>query len=135
MKLPDTAILGQCSVFAVKASTKESFKGKAQMFLGHTMGSESLHRSFALMLHHDSDGITKSAIIGYPIKNEPLYCYDTLEPETAEKIVMGLNTGKGVERWLLEKSRAKSGERAKRRRLAIKGGSDSSSSDSDSAGS
>jgi hypothetical protein len=101
VKLPDTANFGKCSVFAVKADTKESFEERAGTFLSENMGSKTLERSMALVLHHDSDGEPKSAIVGYPMGESLHYC-DTLKAETANKIVMELNGGEHPTRWDLE---------------------------------
>jgi hypothetical protein len=101
VKLPDTANFGKCSVFAVKASTKESFEEKAKTFLSENMGSKTLERSMALVLHHDSDGKPKSAIVGY-LMGESLHYCDSLKAETANKIVMELSGGDHPTRWDLE---------------------------------
>lgn len=113
IKLPDTAKFGKCSVFAVKASTKESFERKAKEFLGNNMGSKTLERSMALVLHYDGDDKLQSAIVGYPMGRCLHYC-DSLRAETADKIAMELNRGKNPERWHLEVQRKMS---SKRRRL------------------
>ena len=99
-KLPDTATFGNCSVFAIDASTKEKFEERAKRVLSHNMGSETLKRSMALVLHFDH-GKLRSAIVGYPLGKD-LHYSDSLKAETANKIVTELNRGKGPERWNLE---------------------------------
>jgi hypothetical protein len=99
-KLPDTATFGNCSVFAIDASTKEKFEERAKRVLGHNMGSETLKRSMALVLHYDH-GKLRSAIVGYPLGKD-LHYSDSLKAETANKIATELNRGKGPERWNLK---------------------------------
>jgi hypothetical protein len=99
-KLPDTATFGKCSVFAIEASTEEKFEERAKRFLGHNMGSETLKRSMALVLHYDH-GKLRSAIVGYPLGKD-LHYSDSLKAETANKIATELNRGKGPERWNLK---------------------------------
>lgn len=113
-KLPDTATFGECSVFAVEATTKERFEEKAKRFLGDNMGLKALKRSMALVLHYDRDGKLQSAIVGYPLGLD-LYYYDSLEAETANNIAIELNRGKGPERWNLEVLRE---GRSKKKKLA-----------------
>lgn len=100
-KLPDTATFGECSVFAVETNTKEKFEEKAKRFLGRTMGLKTMKRSMALVLHYDGHGKLKSAIVGYPLGRD-LHYSDSLKAETAKRIAMELNRGKGPERWHLE---------------------------------
>jgi len=112
VKLPDTAEFGQCSVFAIEASTKESFEKKAEIFLGSNMGSQTLKRSMALVLRYDSDGKPRTAIVAYPM-GESLYYCDSLKAETANKIAMELNRGKDPIRWHLDVPREPSSKRRK----------------------
>lgn len=81
VKIPDTATFGECSVFAVKASSPERFKEKAKTCLATNMISKTLERSMALVLHYDGDGKPQSAIVGYPM-GEPLHYCDSIEAET-----------------------------------------------------
>jgi len=110
--IPDTATFGECSVFAVKANTKERFEEKAKKFLGHNMGSETLKRSMALVLHYDGDGKLRSAIVSYSLGSDLQYS-DGLKVKTANNIVMQLNRGKGPERWHLELPRKGRSKRMK----------------------
>lgn len=126
--IPDTATLGICSVFAVKASTEGRFKDKAKEFLGNNMGSNDLKSSFAFILHHDSKGDPQAALIGYPLEDGPLHCYDSLKADEANQILMELNKVKGSIHWLLEKPRTKFRGPTKRQRLDSQ--SDVSTSDS-----
>jgi hypothetical protein len=130
VKLPNTAKFGECSVFAVEADTKESFKDKAEKFLSKNMGSKELRRSMALVLHYDSDGKPQSAIVGYLMAGSLHYC-DSLEAETANKIAMELNRGGDPTRWHLEVSREASSNKrmllSKGRRDPAQSGSDTSS--------
>jgi hypothetical protein len=132
VKLPDTANFGECSVFAVKAITKERFEEKAKTFLSENMGLETLKPSMALILHHDSDGKPKSAIVGYPMGESLHYC-DSLEAETANKIVMKLNGGDHPTRWDLEVPRKAPLERKRRRRLDGRVNRDSAQGDTDTS--
>lgn len=112
VKIPDTATFGECSVFAVKASSPERFKEKAKTCLATNMISKTLERSMALVLHYDGDGKPQSAIVGYPM-GEPLHYCDSIEAETGNKIAMELSRVKDPKRWLLTLPRDTSSKRRK----------------------
>lgn len=112
VELPDTATFGECSVFKVKATTNQKFNDRAKRCLGDNMGSQTLKRSMALVLHYDDGGKPKSAIVGYRL-GESLYYSDSLKAETANWIAMTLNKQEGPERWNLQVPRE---GRSKKRR-------------------
>ncbi|KAM0710593.1 hypothetical protein Q7P35_002265 [Cladosporium inversicolor] len=110
-KLPDTSKLGECCVFAIEATNKENFEESARTFLVNNMGSKSMRRCMALVLHHDSSGkLQPKAIVSYWMGDSLYYCIK-LEGEMANKIAMKLNETKD---WRLQ---APHKESSKRRRL------------------
>lgn len=102
LRLPYTATLDKCSVFAVVASTKESFERKAvDLFMSDVIGSRRLKPSMVLVLHQDRTGVIESAIVGCWMKGIFRYC-DSLAATTADTIANELSGTNKPLPWYLE---------------------------------
>lgn len=102
LRLPDTATLDECSVFAVVASTMESFERKAvDLFMGDIIGSRRLKPSMVLVLHQNRTGAIETAIVGCWMDGVFRYC-DSLAARTADRIAKELSGTKEPLSWYLE---------------------------------
>lgn len=91
LKLPYTATLDKCSVFAVAASTEESFERKAmELFMSDIIWKSSMEPSIVLVLHHNRTGTTESAIVGCWVDGIFRYC-DNFAAATADTIAKELS--------------------------------------------
>lgn len=78
IKRPDTSKLDECCVFAIEATNKENFEGSARTFLANNMGSKSMKRCMALVLHHDSSGrLQPKAIVSYWMGRHSILLHQT----------------------------------------------------------
>jgi hypothetical protein len=102
LRLPYSATLAKCSVFAVVASTKESFEQKAMnLFMSDIIGMRKPEPCMILVLHHDQNGATKSAIVGCWKNGTFLYC-DSLAATTADTIAKELSGTNEPLSWYLK---------------------------------
>jgi len=101
LKLPYTATLVECSVFAVAASTEESFERKAmELFMSDIIYARRREPSIVLVLHHDRIGTTESAIVGCWIDGIFRYC-DNFAAATADTIAKELSGTNEPLSWYL----------------------------------
>jgi hypothetical protein len=97
LRIPDTATLDECSVFAVVTSTKGSFEKKAVDLF------KRLQPSMVLVLHQNRDrtGAREPAIVGCWMNGVFRYC-DSLAATTADRIAEQLSGTKEPLSWYLE---------------------------------
>lgn len=101
LRLPYSAILDKCSVFAVVASTKESFEQKAMdLFMSDIIAMRRPEPSMVLVLHHDRTGATKSAIVGCWMDETFRYC-NSVTAATADMIAKELSGTNEPLSWYL----------------------------------
>lgn len=113
LRIPDTATLDECSVFAVVARTPESFERKAEeLFTSDIIGSERPQPSMVLVLHQNPIGTIDSAIVGCWMDGVFHYC-DSLAAITADRITKELSGTKESLPWYLEMPGEGSSKRGK----------------------
>lgn len=127
LRLPYTATLEKCSVFAVVASTKESFEQKAtDLFMSDIIGTRKWEPSMVLVLHHDRTGAPKSAIVGCWMNDTFRYC-DSFAATTADTIAKELSGTNEPLSWYLKlpDKRSSSGRKVSRSSVHILAKNDS----------